>query len=84
MSSINHHESPLLKQYIDINTEKREYAKSLFEKDFFKLMNNSVFDKTTENIQKRVNVKLITNEKKLLKLAAKPTSTSHQKCSMNI
>ena len=69
---IKFEESDWLKPYIDMNTGLRAKAKNEFEKDFFKLMNNSVFDKTMENIRKRKVVKLMNNRNKAKKYVAKP------------
>ena len=66
-------QSPRLGQYVNFNTQKRTGAKNAFEKDFSKLLNNSVFGKTMENIRKRVDVRLVTDQKKLSKLVSKPT-----------
>ena len=71
-------ESEWMKPYIDKNTNLRSKAKNNFEKDFYKLMNNSVFGKTMENIRNRVDVKLVNTKEKLRKLVAKPNFKSRK------
>ena len=69
---ISFYQSPWMEPYIRKNTELRKCASNNFEKDFFKLMNNSVFGKTIENIRKRQNIELVDDRKKALKLSSRP------------
>ena len=74
--AIEFDQSPWLKTYIDFNTQLRTGATNDFEKDFFKLMNNSVFGKTMENIRKHRNIGLVTTEEKYLRTVMKPNFKS--------
>ena len=68
-------QSPWMEPYIRMNTELRTKATTDFEKDLYKLMNNSVFGKTMENLRKRVDVKIVRSheEDKLRRLIASPS-----------
>ena len=74
--AIEFNQSPWLKTYIDFNTQLRTADTNNFEKDFFKLMNNSVFGKTMENIRKHRNIKLVTTEEEYLCTVMKPNFKS--------
>ena len=65
-----------MKEYIDFNTRLRTAATNDFEKDFYKLMNNSVFGKTMENIRKHRDIKLVNNRESYLKAVMKPNFKS--------
>ena len=62
-----------LTKNIVCNTEKISNAVNSFEKDFLKLRINSVYGKTMENLQKRINVRLVNNEKNILKYTSRPS-----------
>lgn len=74
------HQSSWMAPYIEMNTNMRKKAQSDFEKDFFKLMNNSVFGKTMENLRRRVSIKLlrVTEERQIQKLVSKPSYIRHE------
>ena len=71
-------QSDWMKKYIDFNTQKRINAANDFEKDFFKLIINSVYGKTMENLRKIINVRLVNNEKDFLKYTSRPTYITHK------
>ena len=71
-------QSDWMKKYTDFNAEKRKNMANSFEKDFFKLMINSVYGKTMENLRKRINVRLVNNEQDFLNYTSKPTHINHK------
>ena len=77
-------ESLRLAKYIDFNTKKRKEAKNDFEKDYFKLMNSAVFGKTLENLRKRINLKLTSNEDTYTKHASRANFISGKMFNENL
>ena len=77
-------QSDWVKSFVMFNTAKRVNAANEFEKAFCKLIINSVYGKTMENVRKRVNVKLINNEKKYLKVVSRPSFVSQKILDKNL
>ena len=71
--AISFKQSNFLKPFIEFNTEKRKQAKNDFEKDLFKLMNNSVYGKTMENVRNHLDYELVNTPERFQKCVNKPT-----------
>ena len=73
-----------LKPYIDMNTKLRKKVKNDFEKDFFKLMNNSVFRKTMENVRNHRDIKRVTTNRQRSILVLEPIYHTAKHISENL
>ena len=71
-------QSNWMKNYIDFNTGKKWMLLMILKNIFFKLMINSVYGKAMENLRKRVNVRLVNNEKDFLKYTSRSTYITHK------
>ena len=66
------HQSAFFEPYITFNSIQRQKAKSSFEKDYYKLRNNSLFGKTMENVRRRMKFRLSTSEESFLAYTSRP------------
>ena len=73
----------MVKKFVDFNTDKRKKTSNDLEKNFFKLMINSVFGKTVDNIRKRICVELINNAKDYVRCVSRPSFVSQKTFSKN-
>ena len=81
---IEFRQSNWMKTYIMLNTRLRKAAKNVFQKDFFKLMNNCVFGKTMENVRNHKDMKLATSKEKYTKYVMKPNFKDGHSFSTNL
>jgi hypothetical protein len=65
---LEYSQSDFLSKYIMLNTQLRTKASNDFEKDFYKLMNNSVYGKTMENVRNRINFRLISTDEEAMRV----------------
>ena len=66
-------QSDWMRPYIDFNTQKRTISNNEADKNFFKLMNNSVYGKTMENLRKRIKIRVVKNSPNFIKYTSRPT-----------
>ena len=66
-----------MKPYTDFNTQKRKEAANESDKDSFKLLNNSTYGKTMENMRKRIRIRIVKTQKDFIKYASRPTYINH-------
>ena len=77
-------QSDWLKKYTDFNTNKKKNASHSFEKYLFKLMNNSVYGKTMENLRRRIKFRLVNNAKGYKKYVSRPSFISQKTFNKNL
>ena len=71
--AIKFEQEEILKPYIEFNTDKRKNSRNDFEKDIFKLLNNAVFGKTTEDKRKHLDFEIVSDERRFMKCVNSPS-----------
>ena len=71
--AVSFKQAAFFEPYIRYNSERRQQATNAFEKDYYKLKNNSLFGKTMENVRRRMNLRLCNNSEHLVTLASRPS-----------